>query len=255
MAEPSRSVDEPSPSKLRRLSAVDPKLVSAAELAFYSEENVRKRYSLMQQPVVIAALDRLWQAANFDDSDDIIDHTEYLEMHRKIALATDATVLPSEWEEAVPDDWERDSEGEVGLNRKTFDWCWFELADLWTESMEAEEYAGFLSQILGMITEYPEHLGGKAVWKSDADVIRAHFAERTDKSHRSRRKDSCGVCLVRWMAWDQKRRKAEEAEEANARRRRTKSSEISVRHAFSLTAANSQVKDNCSMYSLGWEVA
>ena len=139
MAEPSRSVDEPSPSKLRRLSAVDPKLVSAAELAFYSEENVRKRYSLMQQPVVIAALDRLWQAANFDDSDDIIDHTEYLEMHRKIALATDATVLPSEWEEAVPDDWERDSEGEVGLNRKTFDWCWFELADLWTESMEASD--------------------------------------------------------------------------------------------------------------------
>ena len=34
----------------------------------------------MQQPVVVAALDKLWSAANFDDSDAIIDNKEYIVM-------------------------------------------------------------------------------------------------------------------------------------------------------------------------------
>ena len=34
----------------------------------------------MQQPVVVAALDKLWSAANFDDSDAIIDTKEYIVM-------------------------------------------------------------------------------------------------------------------------------------------------------------------------------
>ena len=68
---------------------------------------------------VRTALDKLWSAANFDDSDAVIDKKEYLVMHRKLALALDPTVLPAEWEKAVQDDWLRDVDGkeEAGIDR------------------------------------------------------------------------------------------------------------------------------------------
>ena len=39
-----------------------------------------------------------------------------------------------------------------GLSRDAFEWCWFELADLWTETMEADEYVSFLRTMLGLVT-------------------------------------------------------------------------------------------------------
>jgi hypothetical protein len=127
----------PSPSKLRRFR-LDRTLMSAAVEAagnaeFYTEESLLHRLSLMKHPSVRLALDKLWSAANFDDSDAVIDKKEYLVMHRKLALALDPTVHPAEWELAVQDDWLRDVDGmeEMGIDREKFDWCWFELADLY----------------------------------------------------------------------------------------------------------------------------
>ena len=106
----------PSPSKLRRFR-LDRTLMSAAVAAasaeFYTEESLLERLSLMKHPAVRTALDKLWSAANFDDSDAVIDKKEYLVMHRKLALALDPTVLPAEWEVAVQDDWLRDVDGKV----------------------------------------------------------------------------------------------------------------------------------------------
>ena len=74
---PWRGQRSPSPSKLARLTDG---AAANADPKFYSEESVRRRFSLMQQPVVVAALDKLWSAANFDDSDAIIDNKEYIVM-------------------------------------------------------------------------------------------------------------------------------------------------------------------------------
>ena len=74
-----RKVSDPSPSKLRRL--MEGAAMEGADPKFYSEESVRFRFSLMQDPAVTAALDKLWTAANFDDRDAIIDQKEYLTMH------------------------------------------------------------------------------------------------------------------------------------------------------------------------------
>ena len=46
----------------------------------------------------------------------------------------------------------RDSEGKKGLDRERFLWSWFELADLWTETMEAEEYEQFLTSMMALLT-------------------------------------------------------------------------------------------------------
>ena len=61
----------PSPSKLRRLSAG----VSTSANKYYSEESLRRRYALMQHPRIVEALDRLWAAANTDDTDQVLDRS------------------------------------------------------------------------------------------------------------------------------------------------------------------------------------
>ena len=51
---------------------------------------------------------------------------------------------PKEAFTAAEEDWEKDSEGKVSINKERFFWCWFELADLWTDSMEPQAYVTFL---------------------------------------------------------------------------------------------------------------
>jgi len=225
-----RDLRLPSPSKLRRFR-LDRTLMSAAVAAtsaeFYTEESLLHRLSLMKHPAVRVALDKLWSAANFDDSDAVIDKKEYLVMHRKLALALDPTVHPAEWEVAVQDDWLRDVDGmeETGIDREKFDWCWFELADLWTESMEAETYANFLTDLQQIIAQPKKEEGVAAaemaiegetvaaVWHSDADVITAHFETREEKREaageakkRVKPEDSEQACQSRWAAWAQRQR-------------------------------------------------
>ena len=201
--------------------------VAATSAEFYTEESLLHRLSLMKHPAVRVALDKLWSAANFDDSDAVIDKKEYLVMHRKLALALDPTVHPAEWEVAVQDDWLRDVDGmeETGIDREKFDWCWFELADLWTESMEAETYANFLTDLQQIIAQPKKEEGVAAaemaiegetvaaVWHSDADVITAHFEAREEKREaageakkRVKPEDSEQACQSRWAAWAQRQR-------------------------------------------------
>ena len=45
---------------------------------------IAKRQALKQHPLVVAELDRIWTAANFNDEDAVLDRQEYYTMHRKV---------------------------------------------------------------------------------------------------------------------------------------------------------------------------
>jgi hypothetical protein len=213
----------PSPSKLRRLSAGVSTSANPAMLnKFYSEESLRRRYALMQHPRIVEALDRLWAAANTDDTDQVLDQAEYQVMHRKLVLALDPSTPPSEAVEIAEEDWGRDSEGEEGLDKDRFCWCWFELADLWTESMEAAEYETFLTRTMSMITTTDSK--GRVMWRDDKEVMRQHFKLQRERGVRISATESLPVVMATWHAFEQreKRQRAErrrQAEEAEARRR------------------------------------
>lgn len=76
---------------MRSVSLARPRC-GAQYAKFYTEEAIVHRLKLMEHPVVVAALDAIWAAANTDDRDAILDRDEYLVMHKKIALALDPTV-------------------------------------------------------------------------------------------------------------------------------------------------------------------
>ena len=112
---------------------------------------VMHRFRLMQHPPIRRILTKLWVVANFHSLDELIDKDEYLTMHRKIVLSLQPSVTPREAIEAAEGDWLRDSEGHPSLDRDRFNWCWFELADLWTETDEPDEYTDFLRTMMRMV--------------------------------------------------------------------------------------------------------
>ena len=106
---------------------------------FYSNDGLKRRVKLLFEPDIVDALERIWLAADTDGSH-TIEKNEYLVMHRKLVLALDPATSPKKAFKAAEEDWMKDSEGKASLDKDRFFWCWFELADLWTDSFDVAAY-------------------------------------------------------------------------------------------------------------------
>ncbi|KOO24003.1 hypothetical protein Ctob_001914 [Chrysochromulina tobinii] len=147
---------------------------------FETEEALAIRRELLTHPDILSVLELLWFCANTDDSDAIIDKAEYTVMHRKITLTLEASnVTPREEHMMVEIDWERDSEGKPGLDRDRFYWTWFELADMYTPSLEAEAYVNFLGNMLQYVVRMDAE--GTPSWKLDREIIEMYFERKRAK--------------------------------------------------------------------------
>ena len=167
----------------------------------------------MNHPEIAAQLEKLWQSANTDTRDALIDKDEYVVMHRKIVLSIDPTTTPRQAQEQAEQDWVRDSDGKPGLDRKRFYWTWFELADLYTKSLEPEHYVRFLNRILRTITKVGP--GGATQWQDDRKIIELHY-ERLRSKGKARDVDgSMPAVMSTWHKFlqDEKERERKRKEE------------------------------------------
>lgn len=140
---------------------------------FYSRDSMARRLKLMVHPTIQAALDRVWECADSDHSG-FISRVEYMVLHRKVTLALDPTTLPQKAFTSAREDWLKDSEGRPkGLDKERFVRSWFELADLWTDSLEPEAYVYFLQTMIGALTRTAPT--GEVEWATDRQVINSHF--------------------------------------------------------------------------------
>jgi len=120
---------------------------------------------------------------------------EYAIMHRKMVLLLQPMATPTEAMEAMEEDWLRDTMGEEGLSKQRFLISWFELADLWTESMAEEEYEEFLTNFLSKIVVQNE---GVIEWQRDEQIIREHFRDRQEQGKKVTDTYNMPLCLSRW---------------------------------------------------------
>ena len=116
-------------------------------------------------------------------------------MHRKMVLLLQPMATPTEAMEAMEEDWLRDTMGEEGLSKQRFLISWFELADLWTESMAEEEYEEFLTNFLSKIVVQNE---GVIEWQRDEQIIREHFRDRQEQGKKVTDTYNMPLCLSRW---------------------------------------------------------
>ena len=102
---------------------------------------------------------------------------QYLVMHKKIVLALEPETMPAEAAEAAEEDWLQDSEGALSIDKAQFDACWLELADMWTNTTQPNEYADFLEATTAIMTVEVGQ-DGDFLWLDDAEIIKNHFRRR-----------------------------------------------------------------------------
>ena len=64
-----------------------------------------------------------------------------------------ASYVPEEAEAAAEDDWASDSKGQETLSREAFMDAIFELADMWTKTIDPHEYVEFLGTLFGRLAK------------------------------------------------------------------------------------------------------
>ncbi|EGZ07905.1 hypothetical protein PHYSODRAFT_527229 [Phytophthora sojae] len=123
--------------------------------ALYTEENLKRRQKLMEDPSVLESIERFWETFPcIRRGMDTIPMHEYVDVFMKFYKAL---VAPSEFSigEArciVEKDWGRDSIDGENMSKTLFFGSLFEVADIWTIDISAEEYASFLKKLYERVT-------------------------------------------------------------------------------------------------------
>ncbi|KAG2778224.1 hypothetical protein Pcac1_g11445 [Phytophthora cactorum] len=123
----------------------------AQELLNYTPEALALRFSLRNHPDVIDAVKQLWCVELPRDEMGCIDQHGYASLFRRIgrSLEPDATKRRlRRMEKTIKEDWSRDSKGESVMSFATFFDSVFELADLWCETIDVDEYIAFLRRLV-----------------------------------------------------------------------------------------------------------
>ena len=114
---------------------------------YYTPKALAQREANRTHPLVVAALQNFWEAVTYESTHaDLITRDEYIDIFSKIGLALlekGETPNPSAAREAAEAAWGVDSEAEgvssEGLGKELWFDTLFELADLWTATLEPRE--------------------------------------------------------------------------------------------------------------------
>jgi hypothetical protein len=127
----------------------------AQELLNYTPEALALRFSLRNHPDVVDAVKQLWSIELPRDEMGCIDQHGYASLFRRIgrSLEPDATKRRlRRMEKTIKEDWLRDSKGEPVMSFVNFFDSVFELADLWCETIDVDEYITFLRALASRVS-------------------------------------------------------------------------------------------------------
>ncbi|KAG1683411.1 hypothetical protein DVH05_015318 [Phytophthora capsici] len=127
----------------------------AQEILNYTPEALALRFSLRNHPDVIDAVKQLWSVELPRDEMGCIDQKGYASLFRRIgrSLEPDANKRRlRRMERTIQEDWVRDSRGEAIMGFANFFDSVFELADLWCETIDVEEYIDFLRRLVQRVS-------------------------------------------------------------------------------------------------------
>jgi len=126
-------------------------------------ESVKKRFALRHHPLVLEALNGWWTTAQSSmkaggGSGQRLSKDDYVEIFTKVfTVMVEDDFDPDEARASAEEDWAKDAKGGNSLRRCDFLDSLFELADVWTEEIDAQEYADFLDLTRRTVSDrFPE---------------------------------------------------------------------------------------------------
>ena len=115
--------------------------------SFETEEMKAARAALRHDAAVASALQEWWACTDLDGNG-AIDRDEYIELGKALYRVMIADGNEVEAYKSAVSDWEDDSKGASEMDGEAFKTAIFELADLWTNTLDAAEYVTFLRDLL-----------------------------------------------------------------------------------------------------------
>jgi hypothetical protein len=137
----------------------------------YTIESLIERAVLQKNKEIRAAITQMWDLPGMSKEGGELLKESYIEFITALHKALVPDIAREEATDAASHDWDSDSGGRKHtMTHAQFDLAVFELADLWCHSIEAEEYVGFLDQLLRTITYYqPEEGAGEHEFEVSED--------------------------------------------------------------------------------------
>ncbi|KAG7395471.1 hypothetical protein PHYBOEH_003701 [Phytophthora boehmeriae] len=136
----------------------------AQELLNYTPEALALRFSIRSNPDVVDAVKQLWAVELPRDAFGCIDQLGYTALFRRIGRCLEPEAdarRRRRMEKTIQEDWIRDSKGESTMGFADFFDSVFELADLWCETIEVDEYIAFLRTLVARVTTMRRHDEGR----------------------------------------------------------------------------------------------
>uniref|UniRef100_A0A7S3G6Z6 EF-hand domain-containing protein n=1 Tax=Palpitomonas bilix TaxID=652834 RepID=A0A7S3G6Z6_9EUKA len=127
-------------------------IVNQGNEAFYSDENLNKRMAIRDSWEMVVMVEKWWRFLPKSDSGRIAKQTYismFMQLTRLLGVKNEGKVLTrAELIEAAEQEWMADANDSSEMTYSQFYHCIFELADTWSDSVNAADYASFLERVL-----------------------------------------------------------------------------------------------------------
>lgn len=128
--------------------------------AFHTKEQWELRMRMRKSPLIVDELMPFWTLVTRASTQASIDFEEFWAVYVRIfrELITKTSKHPFVWKEvreACKEDWEADCEGEDSLSCRAYCDSIFEMADMWVESSDVQDYVAFLHRLHAEIEQPP----------------------------------------------------------------------------------------------------
>ena len=115
-------------------------------------EALERRVALLRSGRVVRACRQFWDTLMLDE-DDTLDKKRYEMVHRLLTKALAPEMGEAEWREAASDDWRDDLRGHSDMSMALYLMSIFEIADLWTDSIEEWAYVVLINKLFRRVTK------------------------------------------------------------------------------------------------------
>ena len=133
-------------------------------------DNLKKRFSLRRHPLVLEALEKWWRTAQHSMQQAggdgyMLTREEYMQVFSRVfTVMVEEDFDPEEAMTTAEEDWASDAKGGQFMRRSDFLDSLFELADVWTEEIDPQEYADFLNLTFKTVSDvFPQGSAWKRI--------------------------------------------------------------------------------------------
>jgi len=111
--------------------------------AFYTKERMQARADMKNEKIVKNAIKNFLSLYQFD-AEETIGKEDYIKVQGKMMTLLRPDLKGDEGKRVLEADWHRDSKGQQRLTKEQMAEAIFEMADIWTPEIKAEQMAAFL---------------------------------------------------------------------------------------------------------------